>query len=69
LDALCSRQADMERSSWTGLNQILVVVPHNYNYNYRRFEPRAWIFNKGSFFSLKQLKCKKDSNELSFFLQ
>jgi hypothetical protein len=28
LDALCSRQAVMERSSWTGLNQILVVVPH-----------------------------------------
>jgi hypothetical protein len=23
-----SRQADMKRSSWTGLNQILVVVPH-----------------------------------------
>jgi hypothetical protein len=28
LEALCSRQADMERSSWTGLSQILVVVPH-----------------------------------------
>jgi hypothetical protein len=28
LDALCSRQADMERSSSTDLNQILVVVPH-----------------------------------------
>jgi hypothetical protein len=27
LDALCSGQADMERSS-TGLNQILDVVPH-----------------------------------------
>jgi hypothetical protein len=25
---MCSRQAVMERSSWTGLNQILVVVPH-----------------------------------------
>jgi hypothetical protein len=28
LDALCSRQADMERFSSTGLNQVLVVVPH-----------------------------------------
>jgi hypothetical protein len=28
LNALCSRQADMERSSWTGLYQILVVMPH-----------------------------------------
>jgi hypothetical protein len=28
MDALCSRQAVMERSSWTDLNQILVVVPH-----------------------------------------
>jgi hypothetical protein len=28
LDALCSRQADMERSSSTGLNQVFVVVPH-----------------------------------------
>jgi hypothetical protein len=28
LDALCSRQADMERYSSTGLNQVLVVVPH-----------------------------------------
>jgi hypothetical protein len=28
LNALCSRQAVMERSSSTGLNQILVVVPH-----------------------------------------
>jgi hypothetical protein len=27
--ALCSRQAVMERSSWTGLNKILGVVPHN----------------------------------------
>jgi hypothetical protein len=27
LDALCSRQGDMERSSSTGLNQVLVVVP------------------------------------------
>jgi hypothetical protein len=27
LDALCLRQADMERSSSTGLNQVLVVVP------------------------------------------
>jgi hypothetical protein len=28
LDALCSRQADMERSYSTGLNQLLVVVSH-----------------------------------------
>jgi hypothetical protein len=28
LDALSSRQAEMERSSSTGLNQVLVVVPH-----------------------------------------
>jgi hypothetical protein len=28
LDALCSRQADMGRSSSTGLNQVLVVVPY-----------------------------------------
>jgi hypothetical protein len=28
LNALCSRQADMERSSSTGLNQILVIEPH-----------------------------------------
>jgi hypothetical protein len=28
LDALCSRQAVMERFYSTGLNQILVVVPH-----------------------------------------
>jgi hypothetical protein len=28
LDALCSRQAVMERSSSTGLNQVLVVVTH-----------------------------------------
>jgi hypothetical protein len=28
LDALFSRQADMKRSSLTGLNQVLVVVPH-----------------------------------------
>jgi hypothetical protein len=28
LDALCSRQAVMKRSSSTGLNQILVVVQH-----------------------------------------
>jgi hypothetical protein len=27
-DALCSRQADMERSSSTGPNQVLAVVPH-----------------------------------------
>jgi hypothetical protein len=26
--ALCSRHADIERSSSTGLNQVLVVVPH-----------------------------------------
>jgi hypothetical protein len=25
---LCSRQADMERPSSTGINQVLVVVPH-----------------------------------------
>jgi hypothetical protein len=28
LDALRSRQADMERSSSTDLNQVSVVVPH-----------------------------------------
>jgi hypothetical protein len=28
MDALCSRQAVMQRFSSTGLNQILVVVPH-----------------------------------------
>jgi hypothetical protein len=29
-DALCSRQADMERSSSTSLNQVFVVVPHKH---------------------------------------
>jgi hypothetical protein len=28
--ALCSRHADMKISSSTGLNQVLVVVPHKY---------------------------------------
>jgi hypothetical protein len=28
LDALCSRQVDMERSPSTGLNQVLILMPH-----------------------------------------